>query len=107
MKKRTHAPEEIIRKLRQGEVLLGQGKLIAEMFAAICAYRRRRTASGASRMGAHEHESGEEAARLEAENVRLRRAVADLALDKQILQGEPRGKFAGAERRRRCVLNAQ
>ena len=36
MKKRRHTPEEIIRKLRQGEVLLGQGKLIADACRDLC-----------------------------------------------------------------------
>ena len=36
MKKRKHTLEEIIRKLRQGEVLLGQGKLIADMCRNLC-----------------------------------------------------------------------
>ena len=51
MKKRKHIAEEIIRKLRQGEVLLGQGKLIADVCQDICAYRRRHATSDGSRMG--------------------------------------------------------
>ena len=36
MKKRRHTAEEIIRNLRQGEVLLGQGKLIADVCRDLC-----------------------------------------------------------------------
>lgn len=36
MKKRRHTPEEIICKLRQDEVFLGQGKLIADVCRDSC-----------------------------------------------------------------------
>ena len=41
--------------------------------------------------------------RLETENARLRRAVADLTLDNQILKEAAQGKLLSASRRRQCV----
>ena len=40
---------------------------------------------------------------LEQENARLKRAVADLTLDKLILKEAVAGKLVSPERRRRCV----
>ena len=40
---------------------------------------------------------------LETENARLRRAVADLTLDNQILKGGGGGRLLSASRRRQCV----
>jgi hypothetical protein len=44
---------------------------------------------------------------LEKENGRLKKAVAELTLDKQILERGTRGKLLGPERRRQCVVHLQ
>ena len=92
MKKRRHTAEEIIRKLRQGEVLLGQGKLIADVCRGLCIseatyYKWRKLYGGMSTS------QGKRLKQLEDENARQRRAVADLTLDKQILRESQEGNL--------------
>jgi putative transposase len=83
-------PEEIVTKLRQVDVLHGQGKTIAEAIGQIGVsevtyYRWRREYGG---MRADQLKRLKE---LEKENQRLRRAVSDLTLDKLILAEAARG----------------
>jgi len=85
-------PEEIVLKLRQVEVLQGQGKSIADAVRQIGVtqqtyYRWRREYSGMSR------DQLKRLKELETENTRLRRAVSDLTLDKMILTEAARGNF--------------
>ena len=81
---KRHRPEEIVAKLRQVEVLVGQGKSQADAIRAIGVteqtYYRWRKAYGG--MGT---EQLRELKRLQKENERLRRAVSDPTLDKLIL----------------------
>ena len=84
--------EEIVARLRQVDVLNSQGKTIAEAVRAIGVtevtyYRWRKEYGGLK---------GDQVKRLkelEAENVRLRRAVSDLTLDKMILAEAARGNY--------------
>ena len=85
-------PEEIISKLRQIEVLQGQGMTIADVVRQIgitqqTYYRWRKLYGG---MGRDQLKRLKE---LEKENQRLRRAVSDLTLDKLILTEAARGNF--------------
>ena len=85
-------PEEIVSKLRQVEVLQGQGMLISDAVRQIGVtqqtyYRWRKKYGG---MGT---EQLKELKRLQKENERLRRAVSDLTLDKLILTEAARGNF--------------
>ncbi len=85
-------PEEIVTKLRQVEVLIGQGKSRVDAIRAIGVveqtyYRWRKQYGG---MGA---DQVKELKRLQKENERLRRAVSDLTLDKMILAEAARGNF--------------
>ena len=85
-------PEEIVTKLRQVEVLIGQGKSRIDAIRAIGVveqtyYRWRKQYGG---MGA---DQVKELKRLQKENERLRRAVSDLTLDKMILAEAARGNF--------------
>ena len=85
-------PEEIISKLRQIEVLQGQGMTIADAVRQIgitqqTYYRWRKLYGG---MGSDQLKRLKE---LEKENQRLRRAVSDLTLDKLILTEAARGNF--------------
>src|SRR4029453_4784337 len=93
MASKKHRPEEAVAKLRQVDVLVSQGQSVAEAIRAIgvtevTSYRWRREFGGLK--------SGQVKRRkeLEAENARLRKAVADLTLDKQILAEAARGHFA-------------
>jgi transposase-like protein len=85
-------PEEIVSKLRQVEVLVGQGMPRADAIRQIGVteqtyYRWRKKYGG---MGA---EQLKELKKLQKENERLRRAVSDLTLDKLILTEAARGNF--------------
>jgi putative transposase len=92
MARKHHKPEEIVAKLRQVDVLVGQGRAVAEAIRAIGVteltyYRWRRE------FGGLKADQVKRLKDLEAENARLRRAVADLTLDKQILAEAARGNF--------------
>ena len=85
-------PEEIVSKLRQVEVLVGQGMPRVDAIRQIGVteqtyYRWRKKYGG---MGT---EQLKELKRLQQENERLRRAVSDLTLDKLILTEAARGNF--------------
>ena len=92
MATKHYRPEEIIAKLREAEVLLGQGKKVPEVVKAIgisevSYYRWRKEYGG---MDVSQAKRPKE---LERENARLRQAVSDLTLDKLILQEAARGNF--------------
>ena len=92
MANRRHTPEEIVTKLRQVEVLVGQGmpRLVAIREVQITEqtfYRWRKQYGG---MGTDQLR---ELKRLKKENERLRRAVSDLTLDKLILAEAAKGNF--------------
>ena len=85
-------PEEIVSKLRQVEVLTGQGMPRLDAIRQIGVveqtyYRWRKQYGG---MGVDQLR---ELKRLQKENERLRRAVSDLTLDKLILKEATRGNF--------------
>jgi len=85
-------PEEIVNKLRQVEVLMGQGMAHLDAIREIGVveqtyYRWRRQYGG---MGT---DQVKELKRLQKENERLRKAVSDLTLDKQILAEAAKGNF--------------
>ena len=92
MARKRHTAEEIVAKLRQVEVLCGQGKGLAEAIRAIgvteVTYYRWR-----SEYGGLKGDQVKRLKELEAENARLRRAVSDLTLDKQILCEAAKGNF--------------
>ena len=92
MPNRTYRHEEIIAKLREAEVLLGEGKKIPEAIEAlgiheVTYYRWRREYGGMSLSQARRLKE------LERENARLRQAISDLTLDKLILKEAARGNF--------------
>ena len=84
--------EDIVLKLRQVEVLQGQGKSVSEAVRQIGVtqqtyYRWRREYGGMNR------DQLKRLKELEKEDGRLRRAVSDLTLDKMILTEAARGNF--------------
>jgi transposase-like protein len=91
-RKKAHTPEEIVAKLRQVEVLVGQGKSVAEALRAIGVteptYYRWRTEFGGLKL-----DQVKRLKELERENARLRKAVSDLTLDKVILKEAMSGKY--------------
>ena len=85
-------PEQIIRKLRQAEVLSGQGKTVEQICRELGVsdatyYKWRKDYGG---MGMDQAKRLKE---LEIENARLKRVVADLSLDNQILKDVASGNF--------------
>ena len=90
MSRKRPKPEEIVAKLRQADVLVGQGQSVAEAIRAIGVsevsyYRWRREYGGLKSDQVRRMKD------LETENQRLRKAIADLTLDKLILQEAARG----------------
>ena len=92
MARKRHKPEEIVAKLRQVDVLTGQGTSVAEAIRAIgvteVTYYRWR-----QEYGGLKSDQVRRMKELERENQRLRQAVADLTLDKLILREAARGNF--------------
>ena len=85
MGKRKYTTEQIIVKLREIEVLCGQGKTIAEAvrqaeISEQTYYRWRKTYGGMNTSDAKRLKE------LEKENARLKKLVADLSLDNAILK---------------------
>ncbi len=96
MARKRFKPEEIVARLRQVEVLQGQGMSAADAIRQIGVtevtyYRWRREYGG---MKTDQLKRLKELAR---ENQRLRRAVSDLTLDKVILTEAARGARAVSE----------
>ena len=90
MPRKGFRPEEIIAKLREADVLLGQGERVAEVVEAlgvseVTSDRWRREYAGMSVPRARRLKEPER------ENARLRKAVADLTLDKLVLREAGRG----------------
>jgi len=90
MKGRKHTPEQIVRKPREGEWLVGEGKSLAEVAKALeisgYTYLRWR-----NQYGGLKADDAKELRRLKDENLRLKRVVADLTLDDAILRAAARG----------------
>jgi putative transposase len=88
----THARGEIVTKLRQVDVLVSQGQSVADAVRSIgvteVTYYRWRQEYGGLKV-----EQVRRLKELETENARLRRAVADLTLDKLILQEAASGNY--------------
>ena len=92
MARKRHTPEQIINKLREVEVALARGQTVVEAVRQIGVteqtyYRWRNEYGGLS------VDQARRLKQLEQENVRLKRALADLTLDKQILKEAAEGNF--------------
>ena len=92
MPKKKFSSEQILSKLREAEVLISQGKTVAEVCRAINVtdqtyYRWRKEYGGMRTDQAHRMKE------LEKENARLKKLVADLALDNAILKETVKGNF--------------
>ena len=92
MARKHHKPEGIVAKLRRVEVLVGQGKPVADAVRAIgvteATCYRRRSEFGSVKLG-----QVKRLKTLEQENGRLRQAVADLTLEKLVLKEAASGSF--------------
>jgi len=92
MGRKRYTPEQIIRHLRQAEVLSSQGRNVPEICRELGitpnTYYRWRKEYGAMQVN-----QAKRLKELEKENSRLKRAVADLTLDNQILKEASEGNF--------------
>lgn len=92
MKRKRHTPEEIIKKLREAGALLSAGKSVEEACRSLgvspATYQRWKSEYGGMRTNALKRLK-----ELEKENGRLKRAVADLTLEKAILKEIAEGKW--------------
>ena len=92
MARKHHRPEEIVTKLRQAEVLVAQGKPVADAVRAIgvteATYYRWRSEYGGLKL-----DQVKRLKLLEQENGRLRKAVAELTLEKLVLKEAAPGNF--------------
>jgi putative transposase len=85
-------PEQILNKLRQVEISVANGKTVAlsvrEIGVTEQTYYRWRTEYRGLSLG-----QAKQLKRLETENARLKRAIAELTLDKLILKEAAEGNF--------------
>ena len=92
MSTKTYTVEQIIAKLREAEVALGRGQTVQEICRALgihdTTYYRWRQMYGGLKL-----DQAKRLKELERENARLKRAVADLTLDKLILKEAAEGNF--------------
>src|ERR1044072_4881864 len=92
MARKRYKLEEIVAKLREGDVVVSQGKNMVDATREIgvseVTYYRWRQEFGGLKI-----EQVKRLKELELENSRLRKAVSDLTLDKLILQEAARGTF--------------
>ena len=92
MKGRRHTPEQIVRKLREADRLLGEGKSVAEVAKAL-EVSEHTFGRWRHQYGGMKADDAKELRRLRDENGRLKRMVADLSLDNEMLKEVARGKF--------------
>jgi len=90
MPRKSHTTEQIIGKLREAEVLLGQGQTVQEICRSLNiseqTYYRWRKEYGGLRT-----DQARRLKELEKENTQVKRLVADLSLDNAILREAVRG----------------
>ena len=92
MPRKKHSPEQIITKLREVEVAMSTGRKVSKVCRQIGVteqtFYRWRNEYGGLRI-----DQVKRLKQLELENGRLKRAVADLTLDNQILKEVAEGNF--------------
>ena len=92
MSGKRYSPEEVVRKLREADVLLGQGMKVPEVVRQlgvnkVTYYRWRKEFGGMKTNQAKRLKA------LEQENTRLKKLVADLSLDNAILKEASKGNW--------------
>ena len=92
MSRKRYTPEQVIGMLRQAEVELARGKRIGEVCRSLGiseqSYYRWRSEYGGLKLAQARRMKD-----LEKENGRLKKAVAELTVDKQILKEALEGNF--------------
>jgi len=92
MKQRRHTPEQVIRKLAEGDKLLAEGKTIEEVARQLEVseqtwYRWR------NQYGGMKADDAKRLRESEKENARLKKLLAEAELDKSILKELAEGNF--------------
>jgi transposase-like protein len=92
MRKKGFTTEQIIKKLREAEVLLSKGETVGQVtrklgVSEVTYYRWRKE------YGGMQVDQAKRMKELEQENIRLKKIVADLSLDNSILKEVSRGNF--------------
>jgi len=92
VKRRRHTPEQVIRKLREADRLLGEGKAVPEVARTLevseNTYHRWR-----NQFGGMKADDAKRLKELERENARLKRIVADQVLENQALKEVAKGNW--------------
>ena len=94
MKRHRHTPEQIVRKLREGDRLLNEGKDLTEVLRhleiAESTWNRWR-----AQYGGMKADEAKRLRQLETENARLKKLLAEAELDKAMLKELAEGSFSG------------
>ena len=92
MKRKRHSPEQIIKKLREADAMMAVDKTIGQVCQALGVseqtFHRWRNQYGGMKAG-----EAKRLKELEDENKRLKKVVAELTLDKDILQEALKGNY--------------
>ena len=92
MSRRRHTPEQVVRKLREADRLLGEGielpEVVKQLEVSEQTYYRWR-----NQFGGMKAEDVKRLKELEVENARLKRIVADQVLENQALREVARGNW--------------
>ncbi len=92
MKRRRHTPEQVVRKLREADRLLGEGQELPEVLKVLeiseATYHRWR-----AQFGGMKADDVKRLKELEAENARLKRIVADQVLEVAALKEISKGNW--------------
>jgi putative transposase len=92
VKRRRHTPEQVIRKLREAERMLNEGKTTAEVVKALevseNTYHRWQR-----QFGGMKADDAKRLKELERENARLKKIVADQVLENQALKEIAKGNW--------------
>ena len=91
-KRRRHTPEQVIRKLREGERMLGEGSDLA----AVCKHlevSEQTWHRWRNQYGGMKADDAKRLKELEKQNARLKKLVAEQALDIDMLKELSRGNF--------------
>jgi len=92
MSKKGFTPEQIVRKLREADVMISKGESVAQVIrklgiSDVTYYRWKKE------YGGMQVDQARRLKEIEQENARLKKLVADLSLDNSILKEVARGNF--------------
>jgi putative transposase len=89
-KRKRHAPEQIVKKLRDADAMLSAGKSVGEVLQSL-GISEATLSRWRSQYGGMKSEEARRLKQLEDENGRLKKLVADQALDIQMLKEVAQG----------------